>query len=565
MAQRVRTVADRARATLSNGLWAASLAADAQAFHHACAEPEASQQRLLRRLMRRAAASAIGNDYDLARVGRLADLRHALPLGDHASHLPYLQRVEAGEPNVLGSDRVLALEPTSGSTAGAKRIPTTRGLRRAFGRAIAPWIVDLFRHEPLLMAGPAYWSLSPALQRASHSAGGVPIGFDADTAYLGRVGAALASGVLAVPDGVRTLRSASAFRHVSLLHLVASEHLRLVSVWNPSFFTILLDTLQGHAERLVDDLERGTCTPPDGPPLPTLARSPDRAAATRLRTALSGGPDDMGRALWPGLRLVSCWADAAAERPARELARRLPQASLQGKGLIATEAFVTLPLMGEAAPVLALRSHVFEFLDASGDCHFAHQLEPGATYEVVVTTGVLYRYRLGDLVRVEGRYRRTPTLRFLGRVSGVSDHVGEKLHEPHVRDALEAACQVLGLEPRFALLACDTRGGRPAYRLYLEGVPPERHADLLTAFEQGLSTNPHYAYARALGQLGPPRVVAVTDGAARVEAAAAARGLRRGDVKPTVLSAATDWHEALCGVDNDRAHAVRDVAHDAAP
>jgi len=556
---------DRARAAISNGLWAASLVADARAFHGACSDPEASQERLLRRLMGRAAASAIGNDHDLGRVDRLADLRHALPLGDHASHRPYLERVEAGEPNVLGDDPVLALEPTSGSSAGAKHIPTTRGLRSAFGRAIAPWIVDLFRHDPRLMTGPAYWSLSPALQRSSHSAGGVPIGFDSDTAYLGRVGAALASGVLVVPDAVRTLRSASAFRHASLLHLVAREHLRLVSVWNPSFFTILLDTLQVHGERLADDLEHGTCAPPDGPPLPALARAPDRAAAARLRTALRGVADDVGRALWPGLRLVSCWADAAAERPARELARRLPQARLQGKGLIATEAFVTLPLMAAAAPVLALRSHVFEFLDASGACHFAHQLEPGATYEVVVTTGVLYRYRLGDLVRVEGHHRRAPTLRFLGRVSGISDHVGEKLHEPHVRDVLEAACRALGLEPRFALLACDASDGPPAYRLYVEGVPPEHHADLRTRFEQGLSTNPHYAYARAIGQLGPLRVVAVTAGAARYEAAAAARGLRRGDVKPSVLSAATDWHESLCGADTDHASNVRDDSSDAAP
>ncbi len=556
---------ERARAALANGLWAASLVADARAFWRACADPEAIQERLLRRLMRGAAPSAIGRDFDLSRVDRLADLHHALPLGDHASHLPYLQRVEAGEPNVLGDDPVLALEPTSGSTAGAKRIPTTRDLRRAFGRAIAPWIVDLFSHDPSLMTGPAYWSLSPALQRDTHSVGGVPIGFDADTAYLGRLGAALANGVLAVPAGVRTLQRAGDFRHASLLHLVAKARLRVVSVWNPSFFTILLDALPTHAERLVEDLERGTCTPPDGPSLPALARSPDRAAATRLQAALRGEPVDVGRALWPELRLVSCWSDAASERPARELARRLPQATQQGKGLIATEAFVTLPLHGAAAPVLALRSHVFEFLDAGGACHFAHQLDPGATYEVVVTTGVLFRYRLGDLVRVEGHHRRTPTLRFLGRVSSVSDHVGEKLHEPHVRHALDTACQALRLEPRFALLACDSKTRPPAYRLYLEGVAPEHHADLLTAFELGLSTNPHYAYARALGQLGPPLVVAVTDGASRFEAAAAARGQRRGDVKPSVLSATTGWDETMCGADHDRTHTVRDARRDPMP
>lgn len=536
---------ERLAAATANALWASSLLRDAVAFGRARAAPEEAQTHVLRAVMRQAAGSAIGREADLARVRSLDDLPHALPLGDHASHRPYLERVEAGEPNVLGVESVQVLEPTSGSTGGAKLIPTTAGVRRAFARGVAPWVVDLFRRDRALMAGPAYWSLSPSLQRERRTAGGVRIGFDDDTAYLGPLGAALARVVLAVPDRVRTLRSLPAFRHATLLHLIARPDLRLVSVWNPSFFTLLLDALPEHGERLVDDLERGACRPPSGPPLPALARAPDTAGATRLRAALGGDPDDLGRALWPHLRLASCWSDAAAARPALELARRLPHVPMQGKGLVATEAFVTLPLMGAPAPVLALRSHVFEFLDASGGTRFAHQVEEGATYEVVVTTGVLYRYRLGDLVRVVGHHGRAPMLRFLGRVGAVSDLVGEKLHEPHVRAVIDRACAALALRPRFALLAANREVRPPAYRLYLEGVATDDLERVRDAIERGLADNPHYAYARALEQLGPVRVVPVTHGAARFEAAAAARGQRLGDVKPTALSTVGDEHEAL--------------------
>ncbi|TVR97685.1 MAG: hypothetical protein EA416_00465, partial [Trueperaceae bacterium] len=58
---------------------------------------------------RAAAPSAIGRDFDLSRVDRLADLPDALPLADHASRLPYRQCVEAGEPNVLGDGPRLRL------------------------------------------------------------------------------------------------------------------------------------------------------------------------------------------------------------------------------------------------------------------------------------------------------------------------------------------------------------------------------------------------------------------------------------------------------------------------
>jgi hypothetical protein len=53
---------------------------------------------------------------------------------------------------------------TSGSSGATKRIPYTRTLRRQFDRAIAPWIVSLFKSEPRAFAGEAYWSISPGAE-----------------------------------------------------------------------------------------------------------------------------------------------------------------------------------------------------------------------------------------------------------------------------------------------------------------------------------------------------------------------------------------------------------------
>src|SRR6185436_1736085 len=92
----------------------------------------------------------------------------------------------AGHSNVLTSDKVELLEPTSGTTRrGSKLIPYTRSLRRQFQRAIAAWIWDLMRYRPAARNGRAYWSISPAFGGRRHTLQGVPIGFDDDTAYLG--------------------------------------------------------------------------------------------------------------------------------------------------------------------------------------------------------------------------------------------------------------------------------------------------------------------------------------------------------------------------------------------
>src|SRR6185369_1456475 len=99
--------------------------------------------------------------------------------------------------------------------------------------------------------------------------------------------------------------------------------------------------------------------------------------------------------------------------------------SIQSKGLLATEAFVSIPW--EAQHPVAVMSHFFEFASANGEILLAHELRHGETYSVIVTTaGGLWRYRLGDLVEVDGLAAATPSLRFLGRGTSVTDLCGEK-------------------------------------------------------------------------------------------------------------------------------------------
>ena len=181
------------------------------------------------------------------------------------------------------------------------------------------------------------------------------------------------------------------------------------------------------------------------------------------------------RRIWPRLALVSCWGDGHAALALADLRRRLPGIEVQPKGLAATEAFVTLPFRGRRP--LAVRSHLFEFMPEGASAEerprLAHQLERGGRYEVVVTTGGgLYRYRLGDLVEVEGFVERTPSLRFLGKADQVADLRGEKLSEGFVAGALAAAFGEVGVAPRFALLAPEPASHPPRYVLYTDAAGP---------------------------------------------------------------------------------------------
>jgi hypothetical protein len=537
---------------LANLAWIAANSDGHRRFHAALADPEGTQRGLLASLIRRNADTAFGRRHGFAETSTVAEFQERVPLSTWDDYEPWVERIAAGEENVLTRTPVKVLELSSGSSAAAKRIPYTADLQRDIRRAVAPWICDAYQRHPSLVRGAGYWSITPPAlveERARPSA--VPVGFEEDGEYLGGFWKRLAGATLAVPAAVRLVRDVESFRYVTLLFLLRRADLTLFSVWHPSFLTLLLGALPGFWKSLLQDVERGTLNPPA--PLSDKARAalgrhaalPDRAAElARL------GPESPGL-LWPNVALISCWGDAHAALHLPEIQRLFPAAAVQPKGLIATEAFVTIPYAGRYP--LAIRSHFFEFLPEGGDGQvcLAHELETGDVASVVVTTGGgLYRYQLQDRVAVDGFVGPTPSLRFLGKEGHVSDLRGEKLHESFVAGALARTFESLRLSPRFALLAPADGSEtveRPAYALYVElpdagALPASFSEDLAKALEIELAANPHYRLCIALKQLAPAQVYLIEkDGVARYLERCRERGQRLGDIKPLALSSATGW------------------------
>lgn len=530
------------RSTLANAGWLATGLPARRRFSRALDEPAAAQWQVLRTQLTRNAASAYGRNHGFAEIRSPEDFARRVPVVGYEELEPWTDRIRRGESSVLTTEPVTRLIPTSGSSGARKLIPFTASVQREFNAAISPWMADLVRQHPTVPLGPAYWSVTPMAQVDVEKGSAVPIGFDDDRRYLGGTRAWLVESLMAVPTAVRHITDLTAFRHAVLLCLLRHADLRLVSVWHPSFFALLLDALPAHWDALLSDLSEGNFRYADQVPVDVLAALHSRPRP-RLVDRLKRCTPELPETLWPDLRVVSCWADGHAGGAATALGRRLPQAVIQSKGLLATEAFVTIPY--EGAHPLALCSHYFEFSDEAGEVHPAHALRSGVTYGVIVTTGGgLWRYRLGDQVEVTGFVGRTPSLRFIGRAGGVSDRCGEKLSEAFVIRAIEDAFAPTPV-PAFAMLAPEEGTDSWHYVLYVDVQTP---VDLGPRLDTALRANPHYALCRDLGQLGPIRTFRIASGAYESYATAGmARGLRLGDLKPAALSAETDWSKRFTG------------------
>ncbi len=517
----------------------AALIPSARGFRRALADPERAQGERLRAI----AASLAGTKRHagLARVRTLRELAEAAPLATPASLAESVGAMARGEKDVLTRDPLVRFERSGGSSGAAKLVPHTRALLAEFQRALLPWIHDLLASRPALRGGPGYWSISPIGTTREMTPAGIPVGSEDDGSYFPSFLQPALRRVFAVPSGVARLSTVEACRYATLRFLLEREDLALVSVWNPSFLGLLLDALDANAEALLEDLARGVCSLPGEDVSALRFRSrPERARALRAMLRAEGRLDPVR--VWPRLALVSMWTDAEAARAVAPVAARLPGVEIQGKGLLATEGVVTIPLFDAPAPVLAVRSHVYEFLDEAGRSHAPHEVETGRSYEVAITTGAGFvRYRLGDLVRVDGFLGRTPCLRFLGRADATCDVVGEKLGCTRVSEIIGPALE--RLSPRFSMLAPEW-SAPPAYRLFLESEAPDAAlAEAAARVEAALREAHGYRYARELGQLGPVTAVRVRDGAAAYEARCVSKGQRAGNVKPVALHRETGWTE----------------------
>ena len=531
------------------GTFAAVLAPSAFAFERALADPKRAQQQAFARAREQVLA--------LGRVRSLDHLRE-LPFCTYDDVAKDIERVADGVGGLTRAP-VTRFELSGGSSGAHKLVPMTQPFLHEMNRALSPWLFSLYARTPGVAAGCAYWSVSPLGGKArGRTRGNIPIGADDDASWFPAPLRALLSRVLAVPSTLAGFTDLERCRYATLRLLLERDDLALISVWSPTFLTLLMNVLDRCLDRLLFDLERGTLSIDGDDALArTLPLRAHPARAARLmaiaKTRALSGAD-----LWPKLALLSLWTDAAAASFVAGARARFPGVPVQGKGLLATEGVTSIPWPSgtgeliEAAPVLAVRSHVLEFLevlevigdDRRGDARFAHEIEEGRVYEVVLTTSAgLVRYRTGDLVRVQGCADATPRVRFIGRAGMVSDLVGEKLSAAFVGSVLDDVVK----DARFAMLApCVPAWGAPRYRLYLQAaLPHQAQGDdqLARAVDARLKDGHPYRYARELGQLGPVELVRVRDGAEAYERGCLARGQRAGDIKPTPLHPARDWEQ----------------------
>ena len=122
-----------------------------QPWHEAASEPEKAQQEVLHRLLKIYAQTEYGRQHGASNVETLEDYRRAFPAMTYDDYKPLIERVMAGDVDLLLAEEPVGWAITRGTTKGESKFipmtPTDLNMRVSAGRAMMNYVVTTGRYD----------------------------------------------------------------------------------------------------------------------------------------------------------------------------------------------------------------------------------------------------------------------------------------------------------------------------------------------------------------------------------------------------------------------------------
>ena len=508
-------------------LWELACRAALARFRRRLAKGPEVNAATLRRILQRNAASEFGRRHDFSGVARATDVEaayaRALPVADYADFREPFERMANGATDVMFPGRPRLFVSTSGTTGDPRLFPVTSRQQNAALRFIA-LLTPAARAActPGLGFRQPTATLMVASRPGRQTGAGIPVG-NPSGAGIRRI-LKFAPPFWVFPAEVLMVLDYPTALYLHALFALRARDLGCIEAIYCSHIVSWMGLIERRGADLVRDIAAGglasdlVLTAEERVALSgLLPPAPERARCVEQALAL----DPAGRMtrLWPQLKVLSSVVSGAfAISLPRLRALAGPDPVLYTTCFGATEGMVGINLWSEAPEryVFALGAVHFEFLPMSElDAKSPRAVglgavEKGQCYEVVITNHAgLYRYRLGDVVRIVDFAGSTPVFEFDHRRGNVLDLVGEKTTEQHFRSAFaQLAAEQLGGEAGLTDFTIWPEIGTLPYRYVayaeLSGTATQLGVATLAARLDVLLANENPSYAtlgRANGRL----------------------------------------------------------------
>jgi len=446
-----------------------------------------------------------------------------MPVAGYERAQPYVERVARGETEALfpSGTRLRMFAMTSGTTGRAKYIPITDRVLRAYREGWHIWGAQAL-NDHFDAFGTKILQVSSRMDEET-TPSGLPAGAISGLAASGQ--RRIVRGLYICCAEVLEARDTESKYYLLCRLGLACRRVMPVTA-NPSTLLALARTMDRRKGELLRDLADGTLSEDLALPQAsheTIAHRlrPEPERARELERAVAETGHLYPRQVWD-VPLIGTWKGGTLSLYLREMPQYWGQPPMRDIGLIASEGRFSVPIQTDgSAGVLEATGTFYEFVpeeqvyEDDPDTLLAHEVEVGERYFLVVTTASgLFRYNMGDLIRVVDRYGEAPVIEFLNKGEHASNLTGEKLTEHQVVTAVNRSVADLGLRVDNYCL-CPTWDEVPYYTLLVEedDVPPELAPEVAATVDAALAHfNIEYEGKRQSRRLQPIRVKALPSG-----------------------------------------------------
>ncbi len=422
---------------------------------------QGTQELVLMEMVRANANTEFGRAHHFDEIRSVEDYRRYVPLSGWDDYAEASERLQKGESDILFPGKATFFYRTSGTTAAYKFIPESEReaiARKAISRARTTEIAVMIPGG-MKVATRVFAFFNKSSLRVTE--GGIPCG-----TASGR------SSELANEEMVKRLtyvpQVVNEFEGEELLYVMLRCSIVFGDVTailgnNARMMKNLVDYAAGHATEIIEDIRNGGCRYEMSEELKgmlaeQLSPHPERAdELEELRKADHFTP----RYYWPQLMAAGFWLGGSVGVYVNEVRPLLPETTAYiDVGYGASETKINIPTKPETpAGALSTFTCFFEFIpEDSDEPLLAHQLEDGKSYELVLTTNAgLYRYRLKDMVYVDGFTGNTPNIKFLTKLADVANLAQEKIPGVMLSQAIAEVAKEAGYTCRMAQVFPDPK------------------------------------------------------------------------------------------------------------
>ena len=425
-------------------------------FNKETRNAENVNKEILLKILKKNAKSEIGIKYDFQNVKSIEDYIEHVPLSNYHDYEKYINRMANGEKNILVSEDVEYFGHTSGTTGKQKLIPATKSGRIAASKYMAilsqRFVYNNFKENFKYGKGLMFADTVTT----TYTKAGIPI-CSATSGGMKKI-KGLIPYMYTSPYEVMEIKDKESQMYLHLLFALKERKLAYITSVFISNILDLLRFLEEKIDSLIMDIRKGRINKRliiDDVIREKLKKyiKPDAARADEIDIEIKKGFKGICKRVWPEITYIACVTGANFSIYDERVDYYTDNLPIYSTAYAATEATIGINPYIERIRYVVIPDTVFyEFISTRDEnkevpkTYRLHELELGEKYEIVITNQAgLYRYKLGDVIKVVGYYNDCPEIEFLYRKNQVLNMVSEKTTEEHLTTSIQNTIKKLNL------------------------------------------------------------------------------------------------------------------------